>query len=365
MDRNSKKLKILMVSNQGGYSHIQTHIYYVARILKNKNFHLTILAPHAGNWTRKMQKSGYHVDIKNFNNKSLKTFFQMYKYFKENKFDIIHSHSTNLYWAIAAKLAKSDTKLIHTFHTGLEIHIDSFFEKLGLKKFDKIITININQQKMLIPFQIQADKIEHISYGISERFYVNNMPYDKTKIRKKFGLKENIFTIGTLGRFEEKNGFEYLLDALVYLKDNMRFNCVVVGDGNGKDDFLSKVKEKGLERFITLTGYCDHIYDLLPAFDVLVLPYITEEYSIIPLEAMASGIPVIAFKQRYLVELVDEFESVIVVPNKDAKALAHNINYLYQNRNYLEDIALSGYLKAQNYHQELMMNKLLDLYQKD
>lgn len=362
MENTQKKLKILMVSNQGGYSHIQTHIYYIARILKKEEIDLTILSPAEGNWTEKMTGSGYDSEVMDFSHLNFKKMREFYHYFKSRKFDIIHFHNVPLVLILAAKFAYSSTRLFYSFHTGKPIQIKGFIQKYALKKLERVITISQSQQKVLYPYQSDYNKIETIPYGISERFYVSQMPYKKNKFRKIYHLPERGFIIGAIGRFEKKNGFDYLLQAMSLLKDQTDIRCVLIGDGPQKNDLYELAKSMDLRKKVHFTGYCEKIYDVIPALDVLIVPYISDEYSIIPLEAMASGVPVIAFHQPYLDDLVEDFDSISLVPQKNSEALAQQIRSFYQNEKLLEELSLSAYLKAQNYHQEKMISRIKTLY---
>jgi len=362
METDSKNLKVLMISNQGGYSHIQTHIFYIVRILRNQEVDISILSPSKGSWTSKMEHFDYKVFHHDFTKKSLKNFLYLYKFFKEQQFDVIHSHANSYFWVYAARLAKKDTLIYHTFHTGEEILINNLIDRYGINKFDHMITVTLKQQKYLPELKKNDQKISHIPYGISERFFVDSMPYQKRKYRKNFRLPEKTFLVGTVGRFEEKNGFNHLIEMLELIKDHTDMKIVIVGDGVNKNQFENEIEALGLKERFIFTGYCDRIYDIIPAFDVLVLPYVTDEYSIIPVEAMAAGIPVVAFKQPYLDDLTEEFESIFLVHNQDSKALAHQIKEFYQNVKLLENSALRAYTASQKYHQELMIKNLFSLY---
>ncbi|MBP7461552.1 MAG: glycosyltransferase family 4 protein [Candidatus Delongbacteria bacterium] len=362
MENTEKKLKILMVSNQGGYSHIQTHIYYIARILKKEEIDLTILSPSEGNWTEKMAGSGYHLELMDFNHLKFNKLLEFYRYFKSRQFDIIHFHNAPLKLILAAHFGCSSSRLFYSFHTGKSIHIKGLIDKLALRKLERVITISQSQQKLLYPYQPDYSKIETIPYGISERFYVGHMPYKKNKYRKIFHLPERGFTIGAIGRFEKKNGFDYLLQAVALLKDQTDIRCALIGDGPQKSDLHEMVKTLELRKKVNFTGYCEKIYDVIPALDLLIVPYISEEYSIIPLEAMAAGVPVIAFHQPYLSDLAEDFDSITLVNQKDCDELAQKIKLFYQNEKQLEELSLSAYLKAQNYHQEKMISRIKNLY---
>ncbi len=355
-------MKLLMISNQGNYSHIQTHIYYIARIIRNNETELTILTPNDGGWSQKMAQSGYQVTVLDFLKSKFKAWIAFYKYLKLNHFDVIHAHDIPPFWGIVARWASKTSRLVHTFHSGGVSSKLGFLDKISLRKMDHVITIAANERLKFIEQGVPAQLLEHIPYGISERFYVNNMPYQKSQFRRMFHLPDRGFLVGALGRFEKRNGFTYLIDALNLLKADTDVKLALIGDGPQKSELMEKIHQCHLKTRIHFTGFCDRIYDIIPALDLLIIPYVTNEYSIIPLEAMAAGVPVVAFSQPYLEDLAIEFESIALVPEKDTEALAESIRELYKDEAKLDSLALSAFMKAQEYHQELMMEKIKEIY---
>jgi glycosyltransferase involved in cell wall biosynthesis len=64
---------------------------------------------------------------------------------------------------------------------------------------------------------------------------------------------------------------------------------------------------------------------LFPTFDLFVSPSRTEPFGLVIVEAMASGIPVVASKSEGALEIIDDRQTGRLVPIKDAEALAHAI----------------------------------------
>jgi len=88
-----------------------------------------------------------------------------------------------------------------------------------------------------------------------------------------------------------------------------------------------------------LKTYIEQIYALL---DLFVLPSIREPFGLVLLEAMASGIPVVATGSGGPNEFIQSGENGILVPSRDAKMIAQSVKLLLQNKEKAKAIARLG-----------------------
>jgi glycosyltransferase involved in cell wall biosynthesis len=121
------------------------------------------------------------------------------------------------------------------------------------------------------------------------------------------GLPENIDRwmerhsplLSTAMFFRPEYGFELLLDAITELKVvHPGIGCVVMGDGERRDESMMRVRQAGLEDAILVTGDLDHerCLALMSRSDVFVRPTFMDGDSISVREALALGVPVVASK---------------------------------------------------------------------
>lgn len=136
-----------------------------------------------------------------------------------------------------------------------------------------------------------------------------------------------------VGRFVEKKGFRYLVDACATLKQRgLRFRCVLVGEkGDELEAIRAQIKEHGLSEQIELRGPVTHaqLRATYARASVFVLPCLVAadgDRDGIPnvlAEAMAMGLPVVTTAISGIPELVDASKNGLVVPERDAAALAN------------------------------------------
>jgi sugar transferase (PEP-CTERM/EpsH1 system associated) len=120
----------------------------------------------------------------------------------------------------------------------------------------------------------------------------------RDRMREQLGIAAQAFVVGTVARLDPVKAQTDLIEAAARLLDareslrDTRF--VIVGEGPERPRLEALVRERGLEREVILTGARSDVPQLLAAFDVFALPSHNEGVSIAILEAMASGLPVVA-----------------------------------------------------------------------
>jgi sugar transferase (PEP-CTERM/EpsH1 system associated) len=135
------------------------------------------------------------------------------------------------------------------------------------------------------------------------------------------------FIIGTVGRMQTVKNQVLLASAFVrllalqpLLRDRVRL--IIVGEGPLREECLRRLSDGGVADLAWLPGERDDIPEIVRAFDVFVLPSLAEGISNTILEAMASGVAVVATRVGGNVELVREEETGSLVPADDPEALA-------------------------------------------
>jgi glycosyltransferase involved in cell wall biosynthesis len=135
-----------------------------------------------------------------------------------------------------------------------------------------------------------------------------------------------------VGRLVEKKGFEYLIDACALLReDGMPFSCTLVGEGYLKTSLRTRIAELALEDSVLLVPFRPHaeLRTYYLRSDVLVAPSVVatdgdrDGLPNVILEAMASGLPVIASDAGSISEAVRDTQTGLLVPQGDARALAN------------------------------------------
>src|SRR5262249_54160617 len=121
-------------------------------------------------------------------------------------------------------------------------------------------------------------------------------------------------------------GQRYLIDAahmVVQQMPDARF--VILGEGELREHLQKHVHEHHLEKHVLLPGFRADVLGCLKAFDLFVLSSVTEGLGTSLLDAMAASRPIVATTAGGIPEIVDDGVNGLLVPPRDARALADAI----------------------------------------
>ena len=134
------------------------------------------------------------------------------------------------------------------------------------------------------------------------------------------------FVIGTVGRMQEVKDQLTLARAFVHLVRAMhgpeRLRLVMVGDGPLRERARSLLAEAGVDKYAWLPGNRNDVARIMRSFDLFVLPSLAEGISNTILEAMATGLPVLATAVGGNPELVQAGVTGTLVPRDDPESMA-------------------------------------------
>lgn len=231
----------------------------------------------------------------------LKSVSELKKIIIENgPYDVVHAHTLfNCGIAmLASKLAGVKVRISHA-HTNQETTF-SLARKVYYKSMSTMI--NCNSTKFLGASKYAGSFLfgEKIVESNKYEFLPNFIEYEKIlssnkNLRKEFGIKENEFIIGTVGRFIPIKNQKLILEIAKNIKveNNIDFKILLVGDGDLKDELQRQVKDLGIEDKVIFTGYRKDVYDLVNIMDVFVLPSLFEGFGMVVVEAQVAGVPCI------------------------------------------------------------------------
>jgi sugar transferase (PEP-CTERM/EpsH1 system associated) len=140
-------------------------------------------------------------------------------------------------------------------------------------------------------------------------------------------MQDNVFVIGSVGRMTDVKNFPTLVDAFLRLiasphPAHQRLRLLIVGDGPVRAECLAMLTRAGASHRAWLPGERSDIAQLMRAMDLFVLPSLAEGSSNTILEAMASGLPVVATAVGGNTELVHPGFTGILVPPRSPELMA-------------------------------------------
>jgi len=171
------------------------------------------------------------------------------------------------------------------------------------------------------------DKITVIYNGVDVNRY--GKPVDRVGVRAQLGLEANTRLIAVVATLREPKGHRYLIAALASIV--MRYpdlHALFIGDGDLREELQAQVEGLNLGDTIHFLGSRSDVPELLAASDLFVLPSLWEGLPMSLLEAMATGLPIVATQVSGTVQVMLPNETGILVPPGDTRELARAIDRL-------------------------------------
>lgn len=226
----------------------------------------------------------------------------------------------------------------------------------------KIIAIsNNNKQKLNKIYDKYKDKIVMMPNGYNPELFYREK-YSKEELLKFFSINkkyDNIICFA--GRLVLNKGVDILLNsAKIYERDNVL--TLIVGDGSEYAS-LNLLKEKlGLKNVVFVGNQnAEVLRKIYSVSDICVVPSREEAFGLVALEAIACGTPVIATNQGGMVDFVTKDVGTLI-ERENVEKLAEEINKILDGERNFDKHYLQDYAKN-NYSQEILMDKLLNLYE--
>jgi len=185
---------------------------------------------------------------------------------------------------------------------------------------------------------VPAARVTNICNGVDTARFTP--PRDQAAVRARLApqaLPPEAFAVGAVGRLSGVKNLPMLVDAFALVAGRngdfaRQARLVLVGDGPERQALAEQIAQLQLAQCTLLAGAQDNVPDWLQALDLLCLPSLAEGISNAILEAMASGLPVVATDVGGNAELVEDGRTGCLVPSGDAAALAGQIEAYFTDR---------------------------------
>lgn len=193
-------------------------------------------------------------------------------------------------------------------------------ERATLRRADAVVVLTTRARAGLLTDGIAAERVHVIPSGFDPSIFA--APADRPPERAG-GLR-----IGYVGRLAPQKRPDLVVQAFTRMAQPAQL--VVVGDGPERSRVESLVADSPARDRISLSGFVPHdaIPGVLAGLDVLVLPSAYEEMGSVLVEAMATGLPVVASNVGGIPEVVRDGETGLLVPPGDVDALAAALDRL-------------------------------------
>lgn len=185
---------------------------------------------------------------------------------------------------------------------------------------------------------------------------------DRASVRSELGLDDDEVAIIMVARLEPPKDHETLLRAFAAVRSKgARVRLLLVGHGLATEQVRALARSLGVEREVWFAGRRHDVPALMAASDVVVLSTLHEGFGRVLVEGALAGKPVVASDVTGTREVVEHRVTGLLVPPRDADALAAALSAVIENDEYARDLARAGHEYAKRSFDERDPARLVGL----
>ena len=230
---------------------------------------------------------------------------KMIKIFNSEKPDVIHTHRYVMQYAIPAAIIARIKHRVHTMHSVATKENSNLARKINslFYRFAHVIPVALSEevQKTIVDeYHIKPENIPVVLNGVDLR---------KCIIKSNYSINGKI-KILHIGRFAIEKNHKVLVESIADLSERgYDIELYLYGQGELEASIKELVKSIHKENNIYFCGLTDDIYSIMPKCDMFVLPSIYEGVPMTLIEAMGTGMPILASNVGGIPDMIENEES--------------------------------------------------------
>ncbi len=151
---------------------------------------------------------------------------------------------------------------------------------------------------------------------------------NKVETRRKYGLDEKDFVVGSVVRFYNPKGADVLINA--FKLSGVSGKLALVGDGSLKQELINLTGKLGIDDRVMFLGALEATPEIYNMFDICVVPSQKGGFDNVVIEAMACGIPTVATRATGIGEVAENGRD-LVITEIDAESIAEGIRNINES----------------------------------
>lgn len=372
--------KVLFVITKSNWGGAQRYVYELATGLPQDKFEPIVALGGSGILAYKLSDTNVRIihlpslerDVNPI--RDLTAFRDLLRIIKTERPDVIHLNSSKVggIGALAARIA-GVPHIIFTAHGWAFNEDRSFISRLIIKLLH-FITILFSHKTIAVS---KAVAKEAPAWGIRDKVTVIHQPatpteniLDKNAARMKLTEKllsirdDGRLWIGIVAELHKNKGISYAIQAMSDPEIHKKAILVVVGGGQEGSALALQIHENNLEGSVFLLGFEPEAARIMPAFDIFLLPSLTEAFGYVLLEAGFAGLPVVASRVGGIPEIIDDGKTGLLVPPGDSLAISGALKRFIDSSN-LRTILGTAFKEhvANGFSKETSLSSTIALYE--
>ena len=235
---------------------------------------------------------------------------------------------------------------------------------LAARRATRVLTVSESSKRDILRFvDVPADKIDVIYNAYDERFGVEPREEDVIRVRERYQLHDPFVLYA--GNVKPHKNLERLIEAfnLVRTRGLEHVKLVLIGDEISKYAALRRAVHKHqLHQYVRFLGYLpeETLAVMYRLAGVFVFPSLYEGFGLPPLEAMASGTPVVTSNVSSLPEVAGD--AAVLVDPYHPEAIADGIERVLGDETLRRDLRAKGLARARQFSWEASVTRVREIY---
>ena len=276
---------------------------------------------------------------------------------KQEKPDVVHTHLNVIkYAAVAARLC--GIRCVHTVHNVAHEEAEG--------RLQKITNTIYFRRGWAVPValspKVQATILSF--YGLKEEqvpMIYNGVDLGKCCPKEDYSLSKPARLLH-IGRFNEQKNHKGLLEAFIQIVKTFPDCCLqLIGDGDLEEETRNHVKDLGLQEKVLFLGNQTNVYPFLQEADLFLLPSKFEGMPMTIIEAMGTGLPIVASAVGGVPDMLEDGVSGMLVPC-DPDAVAQAVLQLLENKDLREKLGTNARKDSEKFSAVFMAQRYCDIY---
>ena len=328
------KKKVLIAITQSNFGGAQRYVFDLATSLSVDAYDVCVVAGGSGRLLRELEERGVRSlslaalgrNVNIF--ADIRIFFELFQLLRKERPDILHLNSSKIggIGALAGRVA-GVPRVVFTAH-GWEFNAPrALFQRVLIRLFS-ILIVYLAHQTIAVSQAIRSDmpqrlqrKIVVIHNGVAA-FSLLPREEARARLNKNRETTHNELWIGTVAELHPVKGLRYGIEAFAHVRGERPMRYFLLGEGKDHAALQEYIRSLHCESQIQLAGFVEHAERYLAAFDIVLMPSLSEGLSYSALEAGAAGRALIASNVGGIPEIIENGVHGILVPAKDTQAIA-------------------------------------------
>ena len=361
-------MNVLYLINHAGKAGTERYVQTLIEQLDGKKINAFFAYNEDGLLVDRLRELGiktFHIEMRS--RFDLSAAGKLAKLCRRLNIDLVHTHYLREnYIAMLARLFGSRAKVAYTNHFIMRNNMVTRISNRIMNPLEAgVIAVCNRGREMMISNGVDASKIIVLFNAVDPEYWGKQ---ENSTFREEAGISADTFVILCAARFAHDKGHRYLVRTISELKKitNKKFKCVLAGDGPLLDEIKQMTADMKLQEDILFIGFRKDIKNLFKSSDLYFNSSEHEASSFLILEALASGLPVVATDMGGNNDIINENTGCgRLVEYEDAEGTAKVIKIIMEDDLLMKELKQNALRAVQEkFNLVKMANQTYNFYER-